>query len=77
MVALGFETISLRLLPWRSIARRIGGRILRQSTTRTRGLLSTRLVAAPVSAVRGRDRGEGDPAECHTQGHNQCRNQQS
>jgi hypothetical protein len=68
MEALGFETISLRLLPWRSVARRIGGWILRQPTTRTGGLLTTRLVAACVLAVRWRDLSERRTAK----GHHQC-----
>jgi hypothetical protein len=76
MVALGFETISLRLLAWRGLARRIGGWILRQPTTRTHWLLTTRLVAAPVRAVRGRNGAECSTAEGHHQRHNERRDQQ-
>jgi hypothetical protein len=80
--ALAFETISLGLLPWRLVARRIGGWsgwILIQPTTLTRGLLTARLVAATILTrrwLRWRNLGERYSAERHRQRQHQRSNQQ-
>ena len=81
MEALGFETISLRLLPWRSVARRIGcwsGFILSEAASRTGGLLTARLVAASILTrrwLRRRNLGERYSAERHRQRHHERRHQ--
>src|SRR5215216_2439606 len=72
MEALGFETISLRVLPWRSFLRWVLVlRVLSQSTTLTAGLLPSRLVAA-CGLARGVHRlnlGERRTAKGHHQRH--------
>src|SRR5215218_7647015 len=73
---LSFVRPSLRLLPRRGIARGVRGRILRQATTRTHGLLPAREVAALVLAVRRCDFGECNSTKRHRQRHHERRDQQ-